>query len=90
VLSVLQARPLFSAPLFLAVAASAAIHLVAVLVKPLRPVFKTFEMTGSEWGLLLGLAAIIVPAVELAKLAYRRARPEDSAPPPVSIAPSRR
>jgi Ca2+-transporting ATPase len=90
VLSVLSTRPLFSLPLFLAVAASAAIHLVAVLVPALRPVFRTFEMSGSEWLLLLGLAALIVPAVELAKLVYRRARPgEADAPPPSSVAPAR-
>jgi Ca2+-transporting ATPase len=84
VLSVLQARPLFSVPLFLAVAVSAAIHLVAVLVPSLRPVFRTYAMSGSEWALLLGLAALIVPAVEVAKLVYRRARPEEASPPPPS------
>ena len=34
-----------------AVAASAAIHLVAVLVPSLRPVFRTYAMSGSEWAL---------------------------------------
>jgi Ca2+-transporting ATPase len=84
VLGVLQTRPLFSLPLFLAVAASAAIHLVAVLVPSLRPVFHTYAMSGSEWLLLLGLAALIVPAVEVAKMVYRRARPDEAAPPPPS------
>jgi Ca2+-transporting ATPase len=91
VLSVLSARPLFSAPLFLAVTASAAIHLVAVLVPALRPVFRTFAMSGSEWLLLLGLAALIVPAVELAKLGYRRTHPDETdPPPPSSVLSSRR
>jgi P-type Ca2+ transporter type 2C len=90
VLSVLQARPLFSVPLFVAVAVSAAIHLVAVLVPSLRPVFRTYEMSGSEWALLLGLAALIVPAVEVAKLVYRRARPEEADPPPPSSVVSAR
>ena len=90
VLSVFQTRPLFSVPLFLAAATSAAIHLVAVLVPSLRPVFRTYEMSGSEWALLLGLAALIIPAVELAKLVYRRVRPEDAgAPPPASVVPAR-
>ncbi len=84
VLSVLQARPLFSVPLFVAVVVSASIHLVAVLVPSLRPVFRTYEMSGAEWALLLGLAALIVPAVELAKLGYRRLRPEDASGPPAS------
>ncbi len=89
VLSVLQTRPFFSAPLFVAAALSACIHLVAVLVPTLRPVFRTYEMSGSEWALLLGLAALIVPAVEVAKLIYRRARPEEASPPPASIMPRR-
>jgi Ca2+-transporting ATPase len=84
-LSVLSTRPFFSVPLFLAAAASAAIHLVAVLVPSLRPVFKTYAMSTSEWLLLLGLAALIIPAVELAKIVYRRARPDEaSRPPPAS------
>jgi P-type Ca2+ transporter type 2C len=82
VLSVIQTRPLFSVPLFIAGALSAGIHLVAVLVPGLRPVFRTFAMSTPEWLLLLGLAALIVPAVELAKLGYRRARPADASPPP--------
>jgi Ca2+-transporting ATPase len=88
VLSVFQTRPLFSFPLFLAVALSAAIHLVAVLVPSLRPVFRTFEMSTSEWLTLLGLAALIVPAVELAKMVYRRVRPHEASPPASSRAPA--
>ena len=86
ILSILQARPLVSVPLVLAVVASAAIHLVAVLVPALRPVFRTFPMSSSEWMMLLGLAALIVPAVEIAKLVQRRLRPEDAKPPPMSVA----
>ncbi len=88
VLSVVQTRPLFSLPLFVAAALSAAIHLVAVLVPALRPVFRTFAMSTSEWLLLLGLAAFIIPAVELAKLVYRRARPQEADPPSSSRAPA--
>jgi Ca2+-transporting ATPase len=87
ILSVLSARPLVSLPLLGAVAASAAIHLVAVLVPALRPVFRTYAMSINEWMLLLGLAALIVPAVELAKMFYRRANPEEVSPPSSAAAP---
>jgi Ca2+-transporting ATPase len=87
VLSVLSTRPLFSAPLFVAAGASAAIHLVAVLVPGLRPVFRTYEMSTTEWLVLLGLAALIVPAVEVAKMVYRRSRPATVAPPPAPARP---
>jgi Ca2+-transporting ATPase len=79
--SIFQMRPLVSVPLLVAIAASAAIHLVAVLVPGLRPVFRTFAMDGNEWALLLGLAALIIPAVELAKVIYRRLHPEEARAP---------
>jgi Ca2+-transporting ATPase len=69
--SVLRMKPLVSKPLVLALVVSAAIHLVAVLVPGLRPVFKTFPMTGAEWLELLALSAAIIPAVEIAKLISR-------------------
>ncbi|MFS8067131.1 MAG: cation-translocating P-type ATPase [Byssovorax sp.] len=75
VMSVLSSRPLISIPLVLAVIASAAIHLVAVLVPALRPVFRTFPMTSNEWLVLLALSGLIIPAVELAKVIYRRMNP---------------
>ena len=75
VMSVLSSRPLISVPLVLAVIASAAIHLVAVLVPALRPVFRTFPMTSNEWLVLLALSGLIIPAVELAKVIYRRMNP---------------
>ncbi len=70
--SAFQGRPLFSKPLLLAVLASTAIHLVAVLVPALQPVFRTFPVSWREWGTVLGLAALVFPAVELAKLGNRR------------------
>ncbi|WP_437574049.1 cation-translocating P-type ATPase [Sorangium sp. So ce887] len=80
VISIFKSKPLVSLPLLLAVTASAVIHLVALLVPALRPVFRTYEMSSNEWMLLLLLSALIVPAVEIAKLVYRRIRPADAGP----------
>jgi Ca2+-transporting ATPase len=79
--SLFSSRPLISLPLLLAVMASAAIHLVAILVPALRPVFRTYGMNPNEWMLLLALAALIIPAVEVAKIFYRKVRPEEAAGP---------
>ncbi|MCC6644016.1 MAG: cation-translocating P-type ATPase [Polyangiaceae bacterium] len=76
--SLFSARPLLSKPLLLAVATSTAIHLVAVLVTPLQPVFKTFDLSLAEWGVLLVLSAAIVPAVELAKAIDRMRRGDEA------------
>jgi P-type Ca2+ transporter type 2C len=81
VLSVLSTRPFVSVPLVLAIVVSGGIQLVAMLVPALRPVFRTYEMGGSDWMLLIGLSLVIVPAVELAKLIYRRVRPAEAARP---------
>jgi len=69
--SVLSLRPLLTAALVGAVAVSGAIHLVAVLVPGLRPVFRTFTLDGREWLVLLALSASIIPAMELFKLVQR-------------------
>ncbi len=81
VASVLSMRPLLSVPLLVAVAVSTGIHLVAILVPSLQPVFKTFPMTSNEWMWMLGLSASIIPAVEIAKAVYRLVRPEEGKPP---------
>jgi Ca2+-transporting ATPase len=70
--SVFALRPLVPLPLLAAVALSAAIHLVAVLVPSLRVVFQTFPLSLTEWAILLGLSAAIIPAVEGFKLVARR------------------
>jgi Ca2+-transporting ATPase len=70
--SIFSLRPLISRPLVLAVVLSAGIHLVAVLVPSLRTVFQTFQMDGEQWLIMLGLSAVIVPAMEIFKLAQRR------------------
>jgi Ca2+-transporting ATPase len=89
--SVLSAKPLLSMPLLIAVVVSAAIHLVAVLVPGLQPVFKTFPMSDREWLILLALSAAIIPLVEVAKAGYRALRPHHDAPPgPPSGPPSLR
>ncbi len=69
--SIFSLRPVLPWALVGAVLASAAIHLVAVLVPGLQPVFQTFPMTAGEWGLLLVLSASIIPAVEGLKHASR-------------------
>jgi Ca2+-transporting ATPase len=69
--SFLAMRPVLPIPLVVAVLVSAGIHLVAVLVPTLRPVFRTFPMDAGEWGLLLALSASILPAVEVMKLLQR-------------------
>ena len=69
--SLLSLRPVLPLVLVVAVAASAAIHLVAVLVPTLRPVFQTFPMTAGQWEWLLLLSASILPAVEALKWAQR-------------------
>ncbi len=79
--SFLQSRPLVSPPLLAACAFSAAIHLVAVLVPALRPVFRTYSMSSNEWMVLLALSAVIVPAIEVGKLGYRMLYPKDADPP---------
>ncbi len=79
--SIFSLKPLLSTPLIIAVLASAAIHLVAVLVPGLQPVFKTFPMSQSEWLLLIALSAIIIPVVEAAKVGYRWLRPHQEGDP---------
>ncbi|MDI1447758.1 cation-translocating P-type ATPase [Polyangium sp. 6x1] len=74
ILSAFSSKPLVSLPLFLACAASAAIHLVAILVPSLRPVFRTYAMSPNEWMILLVLSALVVPAVEVAKAIDRAIR----------------
>jgi Ca2+-transporting ATPase len=69
--SLFALRPLISRPLVLAVVLSAAIHLVAVLVPGLRPIFRTFVMTEEQWITMLLLSASIIPAIELLKLLQR-------------------
>jgi Ca2+-transporting ATPase len=84
--SLFASKPLVSAPLVVACLASAAIHLVALLVPALRPVFKTYSLTSAEWIRLLLLSAMIIPAVEIAKAIGRalQARPSAEAPPRIS------
>ena len=69
--SMFQAKPLFPAPLVIAIIVSAAIHLVAILVPSLRGVFATYSLSANEWLVVVALSAAIIPAVELLKLGQR-------------------
>lgn len=69
--SIFTLRPVLPIALVGAILMSAAIHLVAVLVPSLQPVFQTFPMSLDEWLILLALSASIIPAVELLKLVQR-------------------
>jgi Ca2+-transporting ATPase len=77
--SVLSIRPFLSKPLLAAVVLSAAIHMVAILVPGLRPIFRTYGMTIVEWEVMLLLSASIVPVVEVLKL-FQRLLVKDEAP----------
>ena len=76
--SFLSLRPVLPAALIFAMTVSAAIHLVAVLVPALRPVFRTYAMATREWALLGAMSVSIIPAVEAMKFLQRRLarRPE--------------
>lgn len=74
ILSIFSMRPIVSIPLVIACAASAAIHLVAILVPALRPVFRTYVLSANEWMVLLALSALVVPTVEIAKAIDRGLR----------------
>ncbi len=80
--SLVSLRPVVAVPLLIAVVVSAAIHLVSLVVPPLRPVFKTYALDGSD--LVLGglLSLAIVPAMEIWKFFARRVGARDGGPPP--------
>ncbi len=69
--SIFKLRPILPLALVAAVVVSAGIHLTAVLVPGLRPVFRTFFLTVPEWTILLVLSASIIPAIEIFKLGDR-------------------
>jgi hypothetical protein len=69
--SIFKMFPLISWPLVGACLLSAAVHLVAVLVPGLRPVFRTFPMDTATWLLVIGLSLAIIPSVELMKGIWR-------------------
>ncbi len=79
--SFLSLRPILPGALLAACALSFGIHLVAVVVPSLRPVFRTFPMGGYEWGVLLAFSASIIPAIEVMKWIQRRGLLADSLGP---------
>jgi Ca2+-transporting ATPase len=89
--SAFSSRPLLSIPLLVAIVVSATIHLVAVLVPSLQPVFKTYPVSSNEWLMVLGMATLVLPAVEIAKFLNRkRLDMTGMGPPPSSAMPTRR
>jgi Ca2+-transporting ATPase len=79
--SLFSSRPLLPAALGLCMLVSAAIHLVAVLVPSLREVFQTYAMPLTDWLLLIGLSASIVPMVEALKALQRLGLAKESLGP---------
>ena len=64
---------LFSNPyLWLAVGVSASVHLITLFVPALRPIFLTHPLTLDQWTVVLALAIVPVPVVEILKLMERR------------------
>ena len=80
--SLLALHPVFPLPLVAAILLSGAIHLVAILVPSLRPVFRTFSMSFEQWLVLLALSASILPAVEAMKFLQRRVSKDKAAAEP--------
>ena len=69
--SIFRLVPLVSVPLVVAVALSAGIHMIAILVPSLRAVFQTYALNSYEWMVMLLLSASIIPAIEVLKLLQR-------------------
>jgi Ca2+-transporting ATPase len=69
--SFLKLRPVLPRPLLLAIVLSAAIHLVAIVFPSLRSVFDTYALDDTQWLILIGLSASIVPMIEVLKLLQR-------------------
>jgi Ca2+-transporting ATPase len=79
VISIAGMKPFISKPLIVGVVLSAAIHLVAVLVPSLRPIFRTYHLTIYEWEVMLLLSASIIPTIEALKFFQRLVSPNDKA-----------
>lgn len=60
--------------LWLAVLTSAGLHCLAVFVPPLHPLFHTTTLSSAQWGVVVGLAALPIPVVELGKAVARLTR----------------
>lgn len=69
------ASPFTNRALWGAVAVSVGVHLVTLLVPPLYPVFHTHALSGTEWAVVIALAALPLPlfeAIKLVRAAQRR------------------
>lgn len=57
-----------------AVAVSATVHVVTLVVPALYPVFHTHALTGTEWAIVIALAFLPIPVFEAIKLLQRAVR----------------
>ena len=69
--SIFSMKPLISTALLASIVVSAGIHLVAILIPQLREVFQTYALDGTQWLILIGLSASIIPMLEVMKLLQR-------------------
>ncbi|MCB9593466.1 MAG: calcium-translocating P-type ATPase, SERCA-type [Sandaracinaceae bacterium] len=67
-------RPFENRALWAAIGVSFAVHAVTILVPGLHEVFRTHLLTATEWGIVLGLAALPIPVFELIKAVARAGR----------------
>ncbi|ACG71740.1 ATPase, P-type (transporting), HAD superfamily, subfamily IC [Anaeromyxobacter sp. K] len=68
-------RPFANRWLDLAIAWELALLLLVVYLPPLRAAFGTYALPAADWLLVTGAALTVLPVLELAKLAVRRATP---------------
>jgi Ca2+-transporting ATPase len=54
--------------LWAAMLVSLSVHMITILVPQLHPIFHTHYMTATEWGLVIGMAALPIPVFEVIKL----------------------
>ncbi len=69
--TILEHRPRVSAALLAAVAVSASVQLIAVLIPPLRPFFRTEAIHAMGWWMVGVCTLLVLPVHELTKLLQR-------------------
>jgi len=58
--------------LWIAIGASLSVHLITILVPPLHPIFLTHMLTLEQWAVIVALAVVPIPVVEVLKLLEAR------------------